>query len=74
MAAGMSKPPKRRLYAKLNSFGWREGWQNVFVFYGLFFMVMLSLLMTLVAPHLVRWIAEERPSRPVVEQNHSGSI
>ncbi len=66
----MSKRPKRRLYAKLNSFGWREGWQNVVVFYGLFFMVMLSLLITLVAPLLFDqrhpWIERDRLTGTII--------
>ncbi|MDH3595329.1 MAG: hypothetical protein OEM93_10800 [Rhodospirillales bacterium] len=49
----MSKAPKRRLYAKLSSFKWREGWQNAVVFYGPFLlMILLGILATLAAPLL----------------------
>ena len=45
----MSKRPKRRLYAKLNAFGCREGWQNV-VFFAPVFMAIISLLLLLFIP------------------------
>ena len=67
----MSKRPKRRLYAKLNSFGWREGWQNAVVFYGPFLiMILLALLMTLTAPFRFNqrhpWIEGDRLTGTIV--------
>ena len=69
----MSKAPRRRLYAKLNSFGWREGWQNI-VFFAPFLMAILSLLLVLAIPRLLppEWLTGERGTGTVVEQNHGG--
>ena len=41
----MGKHNKRSLYAKLNSFKWREGWQNIIVFFGLFLFMLLGMLL-----------------------------
>jgi hypothetical protein len=69
----MSRRPKGRLHAKLNCFAWREGWQGIVLPGSVLLPILLGILTTLVAPRLVHWFAEDRPPRPVVERDHSGS-
>jgi hypothetical protein len=70
----MSKPPKRRLYVKLNSFMWRERGQNIVLIGSFLLMILLGILASLAAPFLIHlqdnWTADERLPGTAIEEEH----